>query len=221
MPASAAFYTGVVSVVVGVALAAGGFFWPAGESRVAVPVTRLDEVMPVWQFREFHSRRIDAPPAEVFAALRQVRADEILFFRTLTWIRRGGRALPPSILNAGTDRPLIDVALSSGFVQLAEEPGRELVIGTLVGIPAGADRTRTASLVRHPPPGYSAGVMNFRVVPDGSGTRVSTETRVFSNGPVAKRRFARYWRVIYPGSALIRRMWLRAIERRCPGLSPP
>ena len=23
-----------------------------------------------------------------------------------------------------------------------------------------------------------------------------------------------YWRVIYPGSALIRRMWLRAIERR-------
>ena len=30
----------------------------------------------------------------------------------------------------------------------------------------------------------------------------------------ARRRFAAYWRVIYPGSAIIRRMWLRAIERR-------
>jgi hypothetical protein len=30
----------------------------------------------------------------------------------------------------------------------------------------------------------------------------------------ARRKFARYWRVIYPGSALIRRMWLRAIKLR-------
>ena len=31
--------------------------------------------------------------------------------------------------------------------------------------------------------------------------------------PIKRRRFAGYWRVIYPGSALIRRMWLRAIIR--------
>ncbi len=30
----------------------------------------------------------------------------------------------------------------------------------------------------------------------------------------ARRRFACYWRVIYPGSALIRRMWLRAVKKR-------
>jgi hypothetical protein len=30
----------------------------------------------------------------------------------------------------------------------------------------------------------------------------------------AERRFAAYWRVIYPGSAWIRRMWLRAIKAR-------
>jgi len=29
-----------------------------------------------------------------------------------------------------------------------------------------------------------------------------------------RRRFAGYWRIIYPGSALIRRMWLRAVARR-------
>ena len=43
---------------------------------------------------------------------------------------------------------------------------------------------------------------------------LSTATRVFANSAAARRRFARYWRIIYPGSALIRRMWLRAVERR-------
>jgi hypothetical protein len=57
--------------------------------------------------------------------------------------------------------------------------------------------------------------MNFFVTADGpGGSIVSTETRVFANSAAASRRFAAYWRIIYPGSALIRRMWLRAIERR-------
>ena len=57
--------------------------------------------------------------------------------------------------------------------------------------------------------------MNFAVRPDGEGgSVVSTETRVHSNSPGARRRFAMYWRVIYPGSAIIRRMWLRAIAHR-------
>jgi hypothetical protein len=61
--------------------------------------------------------------------------------------------------------------------------------------------------------------MNFLVTPDGQdGSFVSTETRVFANNAAARRRFAAYWRLIYPGSAMIRRMWLRAIVRRA--LSP-
>ena len=57
--------------------------------------------------------------------------------------------------------------------------------------------------------------MNFLVSPDGPhASIVSTETRVHANDARSRRLFARYWRVIYPGSALIRRMWLRAIERR-------
>ena len=57
--------------------------------------------------------------------------------------------------------------------------------------------------------------MNFLVEDEGGGwTRVTTETRVFATDAAATRRFAAYWRLIYPGSALIRRMWLRAIARR-------
>lgn len=57
--------------------------------------------------------------------------------------------------------------------------------------------------------------MNFRVIGDGvNASLVSTETRVFANDASSRRRFAAYWRVIYPGSAIIRRMWLRAVERQ-------
>jgi hypothetical protein len=40
------------------------------------------------------------------------------------------------------------------------------------------------------------------------------ETRVHTTDAAAERRFAVYWRLIYPGSAFIRRMWLEAIRRR-------
>jgi len=43
---------------------------------------------------------------------------------------------------------------------------------------------------------------------------VTTETRVYATDASSRRRFATYWRLIYPGSALIRRMWLRAVKHR-------
>jgi len=64
-------------------------------------------------------------------------------------------------------------------------------------------------------PGVAKAVMNFRMEPDGEGTwLVSTETRVHATDASARRRFARYWFLIRPGSGFIRRMWLRAIKRR-------
>ena len=57
--------------------------------------------------------------------------------------------------------------------------------------------------------------MNFRIEEAGpDGCVVTTETRVFTTDPSSRRKFGEYWRVIYPGSALIRRMWLQAIKRR-------
>ena len=187
------------------------------------PETRLDEFVPVWQFGEHHSIRVAAPPAKVFDAVKHIRAGEITFFRTLTWIRRGGRKLPESILNARNDTPLLDVATKSGFIYLANEPPRELVIGTMVIAPPGARQPLTPETFTIPlPPGYALAAMNFLVKPNGpTASIVSTETRVFANSADCRRRFARYWRLIYPGSALIRRMWLRAIRKRATTRSAP
>lgn len=197
----------------GIALALIGILLPAPESRVARAESRLDEFMPRWQFNEVHSIRIDAPPARVYEAIRQVRADEIALFRTLIWIRRCGRDLPKGILNPGKHASLIDVATSTSFIYLADDAPRELAVGTIIA--RSQPRELTPQLFHEKlPPGFTLAAMNFIVQPDGGGSRVTTETRIFANSAAARFRFALYWRVIYPGSALIRRMWLRAVARR-------
>ena len=161
-----------------------------------MPSTHLDAVLPQWQFREYHSRRVDAPPQVVFDATLKITANEIRFFKTLTAIRRGGRKAKESILNAPGDEPILDVATRSGFEWRANDPPCELVVGTRIG-----------------PNTYAA--MNFLFEPDDrGGTIVSTETRVYAATPRARRAFALYWFAIRLGSGLIRREWLRAIEKR-------
>ena len=209
----------LVVAVAGVVLALTGLVLPASGSRVAAPQSRLDEFAPAWQFHEAHELRIAAPPARVYDAIRQVRAGEIAFFNLLTWIRRGGQPLSSGILNPGEDVPLLDAAVRGGFVWLADEAPRELVIGAVVVAPPGTPSLRgtlTPERYRQPwPDGFALATMNFLVrADDAGGSVVTTQTRVWASGAGAQRRFAAYWRVIYPGSALIRRMWLRAIATR-------
>jgi hypothetical protein len=206
----------LIIVAVGACVAGIGLLLPAFDSHVGQKQTRLDEFMPEWQFDERHELTIAAPPARVFDAIRHVRADEITFFQLLTWIRRGGRQLSPGILNAGVDRPILDVATATSFVWLANDPPHEVVVGTVIAAPAGTRGRLTPEVFKKTlPPGFVLATTNFVVTPDGrGGSSVVTETRVFANSPRVRRLFAAYWRTIYPGSAIIRRMWLRAIERR-------
>jgi hypothetical protein len=210
----------VAAIGVGVALVTA--MLPVSEKRIEKRRSRLDDFMPRWQFDERHIIAVAAPPETVFEAVRMVSADEIQLFGLLTSIRRGGRKGPENILNASGQQPLLDVATRTSFVWLANEPPRELVVGTLIGAPPSIRRSGsklTPELFgRTLEPGSTLAAMNFVVASDGGGgSFVSTETRVFANDPSSKRTFAAYWRVIHPGSDLIRRMWLRAIKRRAEG----
>src|SRR5262249_38945130 len=122
--------SGILVVVVGELL-------PARETRVIEPRMHLDEFMPVDQFNEFHSVRVKASREQVYRAIKSVTADEITFFRTLVWMRRMGRSGPESILNPPAGEPILDVATRTSFIVLAEEPDREIVLGTLVAAPPG------------------------------------------------------------------------------------
>jgi hypothetical protein len=207
--ASAVLGAGVLLVIVCLAL-------PVSETSPRTLRTRLDEFVPAWQFREYHTLRIDAPPERVYEAIRAVRADEVFLFNTLTFIRRAGRSTRQSILNPGNTEPLIDAAVRGGFARLADNAPQEMVIGTVVIAPAGVQGEVTPDMFRRKlPPGFAVAAMNFLVTPlEAGGTLLSTETRVFANSPGAKREFGAYWRMIYPGSVIIRRSWLRAIAKR-------
>jgi len=205
----------------GAALSCAAAVLPAPLARPArAPgrAQRIDDFVPAYQFHERHEIRIHAAPRQVFRAIKTVTAEEISLFRTLTWLRSPrlpGRPVRESILAPPPAKPILDVATASGFVPLAEEPDREIVLGTLVILsrhPAPGDPASWQALTE---PGNAKAAINFLVEPEpDGGCRLSTETRVFATDPASRRRFAAYWRIILPGSALIRVEWLRAIRHR-------
>jgi hypothetical protein len=200
----------------GVGLAVTAVLWPAHILRSTGTDQRLDRYLAEYQFSEYHEARVRAPVAAVAAAVRQVSLADMPAAVVLLRIRAaaGGhfRGSPPD------PRPILDTMFQpgSGFLALDVDDPRELVYG-MVGF------------VHQPPPpvttpeqfaafASSGGirvVFNLRVVPEDDGrVRVSTETRCLANGDEARRTFAGYWRLIYPGSAIIRRVWLDAIVDR-------
>src|SRR6476660_7625454 len=104
--------------------------WPTHVIRVASPVSRLDEIVPAYQFSEVHEITIDAPADLTYRAICAVTTIEIALLRTLTWSRRLGQSGPESILNPPGDTRFCDVALKSGFFPRADEPSREMVLGS-------------------------------------------------------------------------------------------
>lgn len=187
----------VIGAVPGVSMIAFAVLWPVADQRANGPATHLDQIMPQWQFREQHATHVAAPPQRVYDSIEPVTAKEILLFKTLVAIRRLGRPAPPSIMNPPDEEPLLHLATRTSFRYVAVEPPKELVLETIV--------------VR---PRVAIAAMNFLVTTDGrGGSFLSTETRV-AVIPAARRPFAIYWRLIRPGSGIIRIMWLRAIRKR-------
>jgi len=180
----------------------------------------LDKFMPAFHFREHHSIEVSASPVRVYDAIRTVAADEIALFNLFTGIRRLGRPGPESILNAPAQQPILDVAIRTGFILLEDRAPAEVVLGAVVVAPPGLRRDRprqfTASdFTALAQPGFAKATMNFRVEDLGNGrSRVDTETRVFATDDAALARFTPYWRVVLPGSSILRMTWLRAIRTR-------
>ncbi len=186
----------------------------------------LDRFVPTYDFHEVHSQVILATPQAVFTAIKQVTPAEMPLVGTLLAIR----ALPARLTGKQTrtvdsSRTILEQALSGGFLLLGEEPGREIVIGTIgqFWVLRGGDSPSIGdpeAFLSFDRPGYAKAVLNFLAVGEGSGhVGLSTETRISALDPGSRRQFARYWRLIYPGSALIRRIWLRAIKRRAEQMS--
>ena len=183
----------------------------------------LDELLPERDFDERHALTVAAPPAATFEAIRRADLGRGRLTRTLFLLRAlPGLVVAPRetvrrFLRRGSARVTVDALASSGFVLLAERPGREVVLGTIGRFwkPSGGMRPfEAAEFASFREPGWAKAAWNFRVdaAPDG-GTTLSTETRVLCTDPGSRRTFRRYWRLVRPFSGLIRIEMLRAIRR--------
>jgi hypothetical protein len=182
-------------------------------------VSPLDRWLPEFRHNEIHETTIVAPLEVVRRAVREVTGGEIPLGRLLFGIR----ALPALLLRKPFprrehQRPLLDTAATNGFLLLADDPD-----ATVFGV-VGRFWQPTGSVVRLSDPGeflafategYAKGAVDFVLRDLGDGrVHLRTETRVLPLGRRAARQFGIYWFFVHPGSALLRRSWLRAIRKR-------
>jgi hypothetical protein len=168
----------------------------------------IDRVMPEYDRREVHRRKIHASPAAIWAAAHDLRGDEMTAMRLLMGVRTLGRR------SGEGSRTVLDSFGSMGFRVVDEDPERELVvagIGRFWKLSGGLRRVEGREhFASFEETGYAKVAFNFRL----EGSELSTETRIAGTDAHARRRFGLYWLAIRPGSGLIRREWLRAIDRR-------
>jgi hypothetical protein len=173
----------------------------------------LDEYLPQYDFGEYHQALAAAPAEQAFRAMqdldmrRSPLVSALMLLRELPW--RLGKG---DFQSQGLGRSLEQMQ-AYGFILLANDPPRELVLG-LVGrfwsLSPQVRRLRPQDFRGFEEPGYAKVAANFLLEPLGPRlTRLGTETRVQCLGLQAKARFRGYWTLIRPFSGLIRREWLR------------
>jgi hypothetical protein len=181
----------------------------------------VDRFIPKYEVREVHQTRVAAPADVTFGVAYDLDLRRSTIVRAIFTGRellmggeRSKREYAPAFL---------DEVLDQGWRVLAEEPGRELVIGAVTQ-PWKADvefrGLGPEEFAAFSEPGYAKIVWTLGVKPLGEKASVfSTETRVATTDPESRSRFRRYWSVFSPGILLIRYETLRLVRREAEHLA--
>ena len=158
-------------------------------------MAHLDRWLPEFDVREYHELAVDAAPEAAFAALLETPAGCDRTTRLLFRLRGLRYAAVP----------LGRVFQDLGFAVL-DRTDTSLVVGA-----AGRPWWPSGGLeaIDDAPRGAVRIVADLRA----HNEAISTETRVAAVDDEARRAFRRYWRVVGPFSALIRRRGLAAASR--------
>jgi hypothetical protein len=186
---------------------------PAGRGDGQDPL--LDRFMPEYDVVERHGIRVAAPPEVTLTAA----CEQDLFHIPL--VRAIFKARELLLRAAPDDRPkprgLLAETLALGWGVLAEVPGREIVVGAVTK-PWEPNPTfqalRPDDFAAFAEPGFVKIAWTLRADPlDADGSRFRTETRAMATDATSRARFRRYWWLVSPGIALIRRLSLRPVKR--------
>jgi hypothetical protein len=185
-------------------------------SKRGRPDPLLDRFLPTYEVREYHQTKVPAPAELTFAVARELDTQGSGLVRA---IFRGRELLMGSEPSKRQRQPqaLLSEVLALGWRVMAEEPGRELVMGAVTQ-PWNADvqfrGLAPEEFAAFNDPGYAKIAWTMAVEPTGPGTSMfRTETRVITTDPESRRRFRRYWAIVSPGVVLIRYEMLRLVRR--------
>lgn len=209
---------GALVLSAGFTLALAGLYWPARTIHVAQHKTRLDDAMPEYQFNERHSARVHAGREQLMRAVREATFGDMRSLNALLRIR--GAALHAGSDNGAfaSDKRILDAFSASGYLSGGNE--HEIVMIGVVDV-----RARRLAEVRtlEEAAAFRAKdavkmAFDFEVEEAGAGwSRITTETRVLALDD-SGRGMAKYWRLIVPGSGLLRLQWLDGIKRRAESM---
>jgi hypothetical protein len=178
------------------------------------PPTLLDRFLPEPEVLERHHTKVKAPVDITYAAARDMSLAKSRLVRT---IFRGRELLMRS--TAADERPpqsLIDDVLSIGWGVLAQESGREMVLGAVTQPWKGDVKFRALppdEFATFDEPGFAKIAWTIQARPIGPDTSwFYTETRVATTDPEARKHFRRYWTAVSPGVRIIRRESLRLVR---------
>jgi hypothetical protein len=184
-------------------------------SRRGRPDPLLDRFMPAYEVRERHESEVGAPAEVTYTAARDLDQRQ----SGLVWaIFRGRELLMGSKPARRAPRQgFLEEVLALGWRVLAEEPGRELVLGAVTQ-PWEANVVfrglAPEDFAAFNDPGYAKIVWTLAVEPGGRDrSTFRTETRVATTDPESRKLFRRYWSLLSPGIRVIRYESLRLIRR--------
>ena len=162
-------------------------------------MTGIDDWLPSFQISTRHQIALDIPAEEAITKVLAAPAAPDPLVRLLFRLR----GLRP-------EGSLADFIRANGFT-LLERTSTACVAGT--SLPPRARAIPHAASWRAAR-GFAAisAAIEFRAVPLGRGSRLTTETRVAAGSSLALLLFRVYWLFVGPFSSLIRRRWLRAIR---------
>jgi hypothetical protein len=214
---------GALLLVGGAGLTIAALLWPAPMIRVAQRRTVLDDVMPEFQFSERHSARIHARPEQVMQAVRQSTFGDMKSLVSLLKIRGAALHTPSDATSAlSPDKPILDAFSASGYVSGGSEHELVMCGGANVRAKRPLAVRTFEECADYREPGAIKVAFNFNVEDVGGGwSTITTETRVVATDDSTRRGMTRYWRLIVPGSGLLRRQWLEGIRKRAENMPNP
>jgi hypothetical protein len=180
--------------------------------------TLIDQFIPHPEVDEYHSIDVAAPGPATLEVTKGLDLQSALLIRAIFFLRAVPALLRGEPFRPEGSRGILDETLGQGFRVLAEDAGREIVIG------AYCEPWRQEVVFRPLPPeefaafdepGYVKIAVSLAAEPlDAQASRFVTRTRAIATDAEARRRFRRYWSRMSAGIILIRWFFLPLLKKR-------